>query len=36
VAATEKVVGETLDGQKHRQLIDKAIAEVASNGDGRG
>ena len=36
VAATEKVIGETLDGPKHRQLIDKAIAEVASNGDGRG
>jgi F-type H+-transporting ATPase subunit b len=34
VAATEKVVGETLDAQKHRQLIDRAIAEVAS-GDGR-
>jgi F-type H+-transporting ATPase subunit b len=34
IAATEKVVGETLDGQKHRQLIDRAIAEVAS-GDGR-
>ena len=36
VAATEKVVGETLDAQKHRQLIDRAIAEVAGNGDGRG
>jgi F-type H+-transporting ATPase subunit b len=35
VSATEKVVGETLDAQKHRQLIEKAIAEVAS-GDGRG
>jgi F-type H+-transporting ATPase subunit b len=35
VAATEKVVGETLDGQQHRQLIERAIAEVAS-GDGRG
>jgi F-type H+-transporting ATPase subunit b len=35
VAATEKVIGETLDAQKHRQLIDRAIAEVAS-GDGRG
>ncbi|HEY8863972.1 MAG TPA: F0F1 ATP synthase subunit B [Candidatus Dormibacteraeota bacterium] len=30
VAATEKVIGETLDDPKHRQLIDKAIAEVAS------
>jgi len=35
VDATEKVIGETLDSDKHRQLIDKAIAEVAS-GDGRG
>jgi F-type H+-transporting ATPase subunit b len=33
VAATEKVIGETLDDQKHRQLIDRAIREVAS-GDG--
>jgi F-type H+-transporting ATPase subunit b len=30
VAATEKVIGETLDDPRHRQLIDKAIAEVAS------
>ena len=30
VAATEKVIGETLDDEKHRQLIDKAISEVAS------
>jgi F-type H+-transporting ATPase subunit b len=29
VAATEKVIGETLDDSKHRQLIDRAIAEVA-------
>ena len=35
VAATEKVVGETLDERKHRQLIERAIQEVAS-GDGRG
>ncbi len=35
VAATEKVIGETLDDHRHRQLIDKAIVEVAS-GDGRG
>lgn len=35
VAATEKVIGETLDLTKHKQLIDRAIAEVAS-GDGRG
>jgi F-type H+-transporting ATPase subunit b len=30
VSATEKVIGETLDDTKHRQLIDKAIQEVAS------
>jgi F-type H+-transporting ATPase subunit b len=30
VAATEKVVGETLDGDRHRRLIDKAIEEVGS------
>ena len=35
VAATEKVIGETLDDQKHRQLIDKAIAEVASGNGSR-
>jgi len=35
IAATEKVIGETLDDHRHRQLIDKAIVEVAS-GDGRG
>lgn len=34
VNATEKVLGEALDVHKHKQLIDKAIAEVAS-GDGR-
>jgi F-type H+-transporting ATPase subunit b len=33
VAATEKVIGETLDDSKHRQLIDRAIEEVSS---GRG
>ncbi|HEX3508586.1 MAG TPA: F0F1 ATP synthase subunit B [Candidatus Dormibacteraeota bacterium] len=33
VSATEKVIGETLDEVKHKQLIDRAIAEVAS-GDG--
>src|SRR5487761_785255 len=33
VAATEKVIGETLDEGKHKQLIGRAIAEVAS-GDG--
>src|SRR5216683_4551453 len=34
VAATEKVIGETLDMTKHKQLIERAIQEVAS-GDGR-
>jgi F-type H+-transporting ATPase subunit b len=33
VSATEKVIGETLDAGKHRQLIERAIAEVA-RGDG--
>ena len=36
VAATEKVIGETLDDQKHRDLIDKAIKEVASGNGSRG
>ena len=35
VTATEKVIGETLDQPKHRDLIERAIQEVAS-GDGRG
>ncbi|HYM66692.1 MAG TPA: F0F1 ATP synthase subunit B [Patescibacteria group bacterium] len=35
VLATEKVIGQTMDDTKHRQLIDAAIREVAS-GDGRG
>ncbi|HET7418980.1 MAG TPA: F0F1 ATP synthase subunit B [Candidatus Dormibacteraeota bacterium] len=35
VTATEKVIGETLDDRKHRQLIERSIEEVAS-GDGRG
>jgi F-type H+-transporting ATPase subunit b len=35
IAATEKVIGETLDDEKHRRLIDKAIAEVA-HGNGSG
>ncbi|TMC54895.1 MAG: F0F1 ATP synthase subunit B [Chloroflexi bacterium] len=34
VAATEKVIGETLDDPRHRKLIERAIQEVAS-GDGR-
>jgi F-type H+-transporting ATPase subunit b len=29
VAATEKVIGETLDLTKHKQLIDEAIEQVA-------
>ena len=33
ITATEKVIGETLDADKHRRLIEKAIEEVAS-GDG--
>jgi F-type H+-transporting ATPase subunit b len=33
VTATEKVIGDTLDVTKHKQLIDRAIEEVAS-GDG--
>jgi F-type H+-transporting ATPase subunit b len=33
VSATEKVLGETLDATKHKQLIDRAIEEVTS-GDG--
>ncbi len=35
VTATEKVIGETLDDRRHKQLIERAIQEVAS-GDGRG
>lgn len=35
VSATEKVIGETLDDQKHKKLIDKAIEEAAG-GLGRG
>jgi F-type H+-transporting ATPase subunit b len=35
VAATQKVIGETLDERKHHQLIERAIEEVTS-GDGRG
>ena len=36
VAATERVVGESLDGERHRHLIEKAITEVAGNGASRG
>jgi F-type H+-transporting ATPase subunit b len=35
VAATEKVIGETLDVNKHKELIDRAIAEVASGNGSR-
>ncbi len=28
--ATEKVIGDTLDGDRHKRLIDKAIAEVGA------
>jgi F-type H+-transporting ATPase subunit b len=35
VAATEKVIGETLDDDKHRQLIERAIAEVGSGNGSR-
>lgn len=35
VAATERVVGESLDGERHRILIEKAIKEVAGNGASR-
>jgi F-type H+-transporting ATPase subunit b len=28
--ATEKVIGETLDGDRHKKLIDRAIAEVGA------
>jgi F-type H+-transporting ATPase subunit b len=35
VEATQKVLGEAIDSQTHKKLIDKAIAEVAS-GNGRG
>jgi F-type H+-transporting ATPase subunit b len=35
VSATEKVIGETLDDAKHKQLIERAIAEVASGDSSR-
>lgn len=28
--ATEKVIGETMDGDRHKKLIDRAIAEVGA------
>ncbi len=30
VEATERVIGESLDGERHKKLIDNAIKEVAS------
>jgi F-type H+-transporting ATPase subunit b len=30
ISATEKVIGETLDDKRHRDLIERAIKEVAS------
>lgn len=36
IEATGKVLGEILDADRHRKLVDQAIAEVArSGGDGR-
>lgn len=35
VTATQKVIGETLDEPKHRQLIEQAIEEVASGNGSR-
>jgi F-type H+-transporting ATPase subunit b len=35
VTATEKVIGENLDDRKHRELIDRAIEEVASGNGSR-
>jgi F-type H+-transporting ATPase subunit b len=35
IAATEKVIGETLDVAKHKELIDRAIEEVASGNGSR-
>jgi F-type H+-transporting ATPase subunit b len=36
VAATERVIGESLDLTRQRQLIERAISEVTSDGRGRG
>jgi F-type H+-transporting ATPase subunit b len=36
VAATERVIGESLDVTRQRQLIERAISEVTSDGRGRG
>jgi F-type H+-transporting ATPase subunit b len=36
VAATQKVIGESLDITRQRRLIERAISEVTSDGRGRG
>ena len=36
VAATEKVLGESLDLGRQRHLVERAISEVTSDGRGRG
>jgi F-type H+-transporting ATPase subunit b len=36
IAATEKVVGESLDDGRQRQLVERAISEVTSDGRGGG
>jgi F-type H+-transporting ATPase subunit b len=36
VAATERVIGESLDITRQRQLVERAISEVTSDGRGRG
>ena len=36
VAATERVIGKSLDITRQRQLIERAISEVTSDGRGRG
>jgi|GraSoiStandDraft_52_1057288.scaffolds.fasta_scaffold186678_2 F-type H+-transporting ATPase subunit b len=36
VAATERVIGESLDITRQRELIERAISEVTSDGRGRG
>jgi F-type H+-transporting ATPase subunit b len=36
VAATEKVVGESLDDGRQRRLVERAISEVTSDGRGGG
>ncbi|MBJ7601180.1 MAG: ATP synthase F0 subunit B [Candidatus Nephthysia bennettiae] len=36
VSATERVIGESLDITRQRQLVERAISEVTSDGRGRG